>query len=183
VLWESTSGTVAIWEMNGANLSGFVANAGMAPANAQFAGVGHFTGAAGSTSDIVWVDAANHVTIRQMSNGHLANTVDFNGRDGSEWHLRGVGNFAGDANSDLLWVSNTGAVNIWKVNGANITEVQGNVSAGGSQQPQAGLAGAPTAATSRQQTAAPLIMSDVSQLPGTGAAADAGKTTHTLIGS
>jgi FG-GAP-like repeat len=125
VAWENTSGTVDIWEMNGPNLSGFDANVGTAPG--RFAGVGHFTGAGGMgdrTSDIVWVDNTNHVTIWDMSNGHIANTVGLNGLDGSAWHLEGVGNFAGDANSDLLWINNTtGAVNIWEVSGSKVSEI------------------------------------------------------------
>jgi hypothetical protein len=138
VLWENTSGTVDIWEMNGANLSGFVQNATTAPANSHFVGVGHFTGASplpsGGTSDIVWVDSTNHVTISEMSNGHVTNTVALNGLDGLEWHLQGVGKFAGDANSDLLWVSDSGAANIWEVNGGSVTELPINVPTGSTLQ-------------------------------------------------
>jgi hypothetical protein len=140
VLWENTSGTVDIWEMNGANLSGFDPNVGTAPG--RFAGVGHFTpvGQMGDkTSDIVWVDANNHVTIWEMSNGRIANTVSLNGADGLAWHLEGVGNFAGDANSDLLWInSNTGAVNIWEVNGSSVTEIPVNAPTGSPLTLQAG---------------------------------------------
>jgi hypothetical protein len=125
VLWENASGTVDIWEMNGANLSGFDQNVGTAPG--RFAGVGHFTGVSemgNKTSDIVWVDNTNHVTIWEMNGGHVAKTLNLNGLDGLAWHLEGVGNFAGDANSDLLWINNTtGAVNIWEVNGSNVTEI------------------------------------------------------------
>ena len=138
VLWEDTSGTVDIWEMNGANLSGFVQNATTAPANSHFVGVGHFTGGSpvtnGDTSDIVWVDSTNHVTISETSNGHVTNTVKLNGLDGSEWHLQGVGKFAGDANSDLLWVSDSGAANIWEVNGGSVTELPINVPTGSTLQ-------------------------------------------------
>jgi hypothetical protein len=136
VLWENTSGTVDIWEMNGANLSGFDQNVGTAPASSHFAGVGHFTGAgplaSPGASDIVWVDSTNHVTIWEINNGHVANTVNLNGLDGLEWHLQGIGNFAGDANSDLLWVSDSGAANIWKVNGGSVIETPLNVPTGSS---------------------------------------------------
>jgi hypothetical protein len=164
VLWENTStGTVDIWEMNGANLSGFDANVGTAPG--RFAGVGHFSGSSGATSDIVWVDANNHVTIWEMSNGHIANTVSLNGLDGTDWHLKGAGNLAGDANSDLLWInSNTGAVNIWEVNGANVTEIPVN---------------APTGST--LQAAAALTLASPAQFAG--GPTEAGNETHTLIGS
>jgi hypothetical protein len=59
-----------------------------------------------------------------MSNGQLANTVHLNGLDGPEWHLEGVGKFAGHAGSDLLWINNTtGAVNIWEVSGSKVSEI------------------------------------------------------------
>jgi hypothetical protein len=86
----------------------------------------------------VWVDSTNHVTISETSNGHVANTVQLNGLDGTEWHLEGVGNFAGDANSNLLWVSNSGALHIWEVNGANVQEIPMTAPTGSSLQLKAG---------------------------------------------
>jgi hypothetical protein len=128
VLWESTSGNVDVWEMNGANLSGFVENVGNMPAGWKIAGVGHFNGAAGSTSDIVWVDSTDHVKIWQMNNGTLAHVITPNGLDGTEWHLEGVSNFAGD--SDLLWISDSGAVHIWEINGTSVAEIPMNAPTG-----------------------------------------------------
>jgi FG-GAP-like repeat/RTX calcium-binding nonapeptide repeat (4 copies) len=120
VLWENmATGVVDIWEMNGANLSGFDSNVGVAPG--RFAGVGHFAGSSGPTSDIVWVDNTNKVTIWEMSNGQVARTVSLNGLDGLNWHLEGVGNFTGDANSDLMWISDTGRVDVWQVSGASVS--------------------------------------------------------------
>jgi hypothetical protein len=119
----------------------------------------------------VWLDRANHVTIWEMNNGHIANTVNLNGLDGLEWHLQGVGNFAADANSDLLWISNTGAVHIWEVNGANVQEIPVNAPTGSSLGLKSGTQ-APSAAAS--------AMSDPSQLAG--GLTDTGRTTHTLTG-
>jgi hypothetical protein len=174
VLWENTSGNVDIWEMNGINLSGVVQNVGAAPG--RFAGVGHFAPVSqmsDKTSDIVWVDSTNHVTIWEMSNGHIANTVKLNGLDGLEWHLEGVGNFAGDANSDLLWVNNTGVVNAWEVNGATVNVIPVNAPTGSALQLKAG--------TQSQSAPQPLTMSDPLQLAG--GAQDPSRTTHTLVGS
>jgi SAM-dependent methyltransferase len=56
----------------------------------------------GRQYDVVWVDTSNHVQIWQMANGRVANVVNPNRMDGINWHLEAVGNFAGDANSDLL---------------------------------------------------------------------------------
>jgi FG-GAP-like repeat len=121
ILWQQDgSGAVATWEMNGANLSGFDANVGQMSSDWKIAGVGHFSGTAGSTSDVVWVDTSNHVQIWQMANGRVANVITPSGLDGTNWHLEGVGNFAGDANSDLLWINDSGAVDLWEINGAQV---------------------------------------------------------------
>jgi hypothetical protein len=89
----------------------------------RIAGVGHFSGAADSTSDIVWVNASNQVQIWQMRNGALADVITPNGSYGSEWHLQGVGNFAGGANCDLLWMNNSGAAYLWEINGTQVSQV------------------------------------------------------------
>ena len=124
VLWANTSGQVDIWEMNGAKLSGFVQNVGQMGADWKIAGVGHFNGAADSTSDVVWVNSfTNHVQIWQMQNGEVANIINPSGLYGTEWHLEAVGNFAGDASSDLLWISNSGAASIWEISGASVQAI------------------------------------------------------------
>jgi FG-GAP-like repeat/FG-GAP repeat len=170
ILWrDSSTGNVAVWEMNGANVSGFDANVGQMSSGWRIAGVGHFSGSADSTSDVVWVDNSNNVQIWQMANGHVANIITPNGLDGTDWHLEGVGNFAGDANSDLLWINSSGAVDLWEISGAqihdflmsaptgNILQLKGSVEATapgiGSGLPAAVLAGT---------TSPPLLYSDSS---------------------
>jgi FG-GAP-like repeat len=170
ILWrDSATGTVAVWEMNGANVSGFDANVGQMSSGWRIAGVGHFSGSADSTSDVVWVDSSNNVQIWQMANGHVANIITPNGLDGANWHLEGVGNFAGDANSDLLWINSSGAVDLWEISGGQVHDflmsaptgnaLQLNGSAGaaragnGSTSPAAVLAGS---------TNPPLLYSDSS---------------------
>jgi hypothetical protein len=82
-------------------------------------------------------------------NGNIAKTVALNGLDGSEWHLQGVGNFAGDLNSDLMWISNSGASNIWEVNGPNVHEIPLNVPTGSSLQLKAATQSQSAATTER----------------------------------
>jgi hypothetical protein len=87
---------------------------------------------------MVWVDSTNHVTIWDISNAKVTNTVALNGLDGQEWRLQGVGNFLGDTNSDLLWISNSGAVNYWEVNGSQVTSFIVNAPTGNSLQLDSG---------------------------------------------
>ena len=150
VLWENTSGSFATWEMNGANLSGFVPNVGQVGAGWQIAGVGHFNGAADSTSDIVLVNSnTNHVQIWQMQNGAIADIINPSGLYGTEWHLEAVGNFLGDANSDLLWISNSGAASIWEILGTSVQAISVSAPTGDTLQ----LNGSVTASAAQQQAA------------------------------
>ena len=131
VLWENTSGQVDIWEMNGAKSFGVRSKCGPNGGGLENCGVGHFNGAVDSTSDIVWVNSVtNYVQIWQMQNGKIANIITPSGLDGTEWHLEAVGNFAGDANSDLLWISNSGAASIWKINGTSVQAISMNAPIG-----------------------------------------------------
>jgi hypothetical protein len=154
-LWEDTSGNVDIWEMNGANLSGFVSGVGQMSAAWKIAGVGHFDGAADNTSDIVWVSSTNHVQIWQMSNGRVANVITPNGLDGNDWHLEGVGNFAGDANSDLLWISDSGAAHIWEISAGQVREIAVSAPTGDTLQLRNSAAGAGPASNTGSSPNAP----------------------------
>jgi hypothetical protein len=66
-LWQDGAGSVAVWEMSGANPSGFDANAGRMSSGCRIAGVGHFSGAADGPSDVAWVGNSNHVQLREMA--------------------------------------------------------------------------------------------------------------------
>jgi hypothetical protein len=111
----------------------------------KIGGVGHFNGAADSTSDVVWVNSVtNHVQIWQMQNGQVANIVNPSGLDGTEWHLEAVGSFEGDANSDLLWISNSGAVSVWEINSSSVQAISVSAPAGDTLQ-LSSLAGAAAA--------------------------------------
>jgi hypothetical protein len=80
------------------------------------------------------LDGTNHVQIWQMKHGQLADVIAPSGLDGTEWHLEGVGNFAGDANSDLLWINNSGAAHIWEINGSGVREIPMNAPTGAALQ-------------------------------------------------
>ena len=175
VLWESTSGATDVWEMNGSNVAGFEQNVGLMPAGWRVAGVGHFNSAADASSDIVWVDASNHVQIWQMKNGRLADVIKPAASITTDWHVQGVGNFvAGDPNSELLWINNSGAAQIWKVNGTQVSEMSMAAPAGDVL--HLGPAPQPQGAGGSQNLADPgprplgQMVDDHSALPGIGVA-------------
>jgi hypothetical protein len=40
---------------------------------------------------------------------------------GNDWHIQNVGDFNGDAKSDILWRQDSGQVYVWEMNGLGIT--------------------------------------------------------------
>jgi hypothetical protein len=45
------------------------------------------------------------------------------GHMGTEWHVAGTGDFNMDGKADLVWVSDSNAVQIWEMNGGNIAQI------------------------------------------------------------
>jgi FG-GAP-like repeat len=116
ILWRNADGDVAIWQMNGFNVT---ANAvvGSADSTWQIAGTGDFSG--DGSADILWQNASGAVDVWEMSGGTVAATAQIGVAD-STWHVAGTGDFNGDGDSDILWLNNDGAVDIWEMNGTNV---------------------------------------------------------------
>jgi hypothetical protein len=122
VLWESTRGTFQAWSLNGSSLNGYAAF-GQMGAEWHIAGIAHFAGIGNgnSNSDIVWVNTKNDVQIWQMTGGKIAQIVTPSGRDGPEWTLQGVGDFASTGQSQLLWLDGGGHAQLWSVTGSQVS--------------------------------------------------------------
>ena len=54
-----------------------------------------------------------------MTNGAISRTPS--GHNGLEWHLAAVADFNGDQNSELLWLNNNGAADLWQINGSQVS--------------------------------------------------------------
>jgi hypothetical protein len=122
VLWESNTGALQDWSLNGPNLV-TQSPAGQIGSEWRVAGVGHFNGIDNSdpTGDVVWVDKNNDVQIWQMSNGQIAQIVTPAGNMGTDWTLQGVGDYTHSGASELLWLNSSGQSVIWQLNGAQVT--------------------------------------------------------------
>ena len=113
ILWQSSNGAVAIWEMNGtkAIATGGLGNPGP---SWQVIGAGDFFGTL--YSDIMWQNLSGQVDIWEM-NGLKVIASGSPGNPGPAWHVVGSGDFNGDGYSDILFQNTNGAVAIWEMNG------------------------------------------------------------------
>ena len=117
-MWNDTSGNVAIWFMNGAQVSQY-SSAHSAP-GWTVVGTGDFN--ADGMGDILWEDTSGHLAIWlmngvQLSQGGGVGTVP------SGWKVVGTGDFNGDGKTDILFENASGVVAIWFMNGIQVASL------------------------------------------------------------
>jgi hypothetical protein len=122
ILWRNkVSGDIAVWLMNGTNVStGQIIYTGL-DLNWLVAGTGDFN-KDGST-DILWRNRiTGDVAVWKMNETTLTGgQIIFSGVDLS-WEIAGTGDFNNDGSMDVLWRNKiTGDVAIWKMNGTTLT--------------------------------------------------------------
>jgi hypothetical protein len=120
LLWQDTSGNVAIWEMNGTSVlnqnSSFVAKV---PSQWSIKGTGDFNG--DGKTDILWQDISGNVAIWEMNGTAILNqSTSFVGNVLAPWSIKGTGDFNGDGKADILWRDLSGNVAIWEMNGTTV---------------------------------------------------------------
>ena len=124
ILWQHTStGTVAMWLMNGTTISS-VGVAGAVSSDWQFKGVGDFDG--DGKFDILFQSTSGTIGIWLMDGLSIKpDGVGYPG--GTDWEIKGVGDFDGDGKFDILFQSSIfqfettlRAVGIWLIEGLTI---------------------------------------------------------------
>jgi ELWxxDGT repeat protein len=123
ILWRNTSGAVAVWTMDGSTVVSSSRTSTPTLDNSwKTAGTGDFNG--DGQSDILWRNDDGTIALWQMSgntviNSSLTSTPFLD----PSWKINGISDFNGDGKSDILWRnSNTGAIDIWQMNGAQVVD-------------------------------------------------------------
>jgi len=130
LLWETSAGQVAIWEMDGAHVKSAdyiklgPLNVGAPSASWHIVGSGDFDG--DGKSDLLWRTDSGNLAVWEMD-GTQIKSADYTttggtiaGAPGANWHIVDTGDFNGDGKSDLLWRTDAGQVAIWEMDGAKI---------------------------------------------------------------
>jgi M6 family metalloprotease-like protein len=116
LLWRDTSGSLALWLMNGGAVAGNLA-IGAVPITWTIIGIGDFDG--DGHADILWRDTAGNVALWRMSGNTIVGTAGL-GNVPTTWTAN-IGDFDGDGKADILWRNTTsGAVAIWLMNGGAV---------------------------------------------------------------
>jgi len=115
ILWQHTSGTRAIWLMNGTTYGSSV-NLGAVAISWNIAGSSDFNG--DGKSDILWQNSSTGQRLIWLMNGTTHTSTASLGTVATSWGIVGSSDFNGDGKSDILWQnSSTGQRLIWLMNG------------------------------------------------------------------
>ncbi len=126
VLWQNSSGQVAIWTMNG--LSQYDGSTiGANPGSAwHVKGAGDFDG--DGMADILWQNDSGQAAVWTMNGFSQTGGAQIGGNPGASWHVVGAGDFDGDGKADILWQNTNGQVAIWTMDG--LTQTGGGIVGG-----------------------------------------------------
>jgi hypothetical protein len=117
IVWRDTSGNVAIWLMNGAQVK-LSAVAGTAPP-ATWSIVGHRDFNGDGTYDLLWRDTSGNTSMWFMLGTQVFSSASV-GNIPTTWSVVGVADFNGDGKGDLLWRDSSGNTAVWLMNGASV---------------------------------------------------------------
>lgn len=116
IFWRHTSGSLAVWLMNGGAVTGSGSLGGLTSEWAVV-GVGDTNG--DGKADVVWRHASGTVVVWLLDGTRVIGTGTL-GQAGAEWTSAGVGDVDGDGKADLLWRHASGTVAVWLLDGTRL---------------------------------------------------------------
>ena len=146
-LWrQSSTGSLALWTMNGSTITSSAAlsygGSVVAPdASWSVAGSGDFDG--DGNADLLWRQGSTGSLVLWTMNGAditssgSVNSAGTPVNPDPSWSVAGIGDFNNDGNADILWRNASGEVSVWFMNGSTITGSADVTSGGAVVQPDA----------------------------------------------
>jgi glucose/arabinose dehydrogenase len=121
IAWRDTSGDVAVWLMNGAQVA---ATAGLGTVANTWSIVGQHDFDGDGKRDLLWRDTSGNIAIWFMNGTSVASTA-LVGNIPTTWTVTGTADFNGDGQADILWRDGSGNTAIWLMQGAQIMSTGG----------------------------------------------------------
>ncbi|MBN8964810.1 MAG: VCBS repeat-containing protein [Rhizobiales bacterium] len=116
ILWQSTTGQIAIWQMNSAGKQGSGTTAGSLASSWHVGDTGDFN--ADGKADILWHNDNGQTMIWTMNGGQHVGTLSL-GSLATTWQVQGAVDFNGDGASDILWRNSAnGNLVVWNMDSA-----------------------------------------------------------------
>ncbi len=116
ILWQNSNGAVAMWLMNGSQVSQS-GSFGIVASNWSVIGQRDFIG--GGNADILWRDSSGNLDMWFMNGLEVVPGPGL-GSVTTNWTVMGTADMNGDGKGDLLWQDTAGDIAIWFMNGSQV---------------------------------------------------------------
>ncbi len=118
IMWQNTSGQVAIWELNGTNVIGSGVVGPNPGPSWNVVGTGDFYG--NGLSDALFQNTSGQVAIWELNGTNVIGSGVVGLNPAPSWKAIGTGDFNDDGHSDILFQNTNGQPAIWEMNGTNV---------------------------------------------------------------
>lgn len=127
ILWRNDSGTLALWQMDGAQVLAGPQLASVPDPNWHVVGIADFN--ADGKSDLLWRNDNGSLAEWMMNGSQILTGPGIASSPDKSWNVAGAADFDGDSKADILWRNDSGGLALWTMNGAQVLSGPGIASA------------------------------------------------------
>jgi Domain of unknown function (DUF4347)/FG-GAP-like repeat len=125
ILWRNDDGSIALWQMNGTNVSSKLTSTPSLDNSWKINGTADFNG--DGKTDVLWRKDSGEIAIWTMDGTNVSSQRTSTPSLDNSWQINGTGDFNGDGKADILWRKDNGItdpttdiVAVWTMDGTNI---------------------------------------------------------------